>query len=55
VSVPRAKKATFESFDDLLRKMLAESGGKLTTAEIHAADRALGLTRQGRPRKARRS
>jgi Arc/MetJ-type ribon-helix-helix transcriptional regulator len=49
------EKAKLERLEDLLREMLRESGGELTAAEIRAADRALGISRRGGPRKARRS
>jgi hypothetical protein len=49
-----AEKAKLDRLDDLLREMLAESGGPLTTAEARAADRALGIGRRGGPRRARR-
>ena len=50
-----AEKAKLERLDDLLQAMLAETGGDLTSAEIRAADRAVGIARRGGPRKARRS
>jgi hypothetical protein len=50
-----AEKVKLERLEDLLREMLQESGGELTAAEIRAADRALGISRRGGPRKARRS
>jgi len=50
-----AEKAKLERLDDLLREMLAETGGDLTAAEMRAADRALGVTGRGGPRKAKRS
>jgi Arc/MetJ-type ribon-helix-helix transcriptional regulator len=49
------EKAKLERLEDLLREMLRESGGELTAAEIRGADRALGISRRGGPRKARRS
>jgi hypothetical protein len=49
------EKAKLERLEDLLRDMLRESGGELTAAEIRAADRALGISPRGGPRKARRS
>jgi len=49
------EKAKLERLEDLLRDMLRKSGRELTAAEIRAADRALGISRRGGPRKARRS
>jgi len=46
-----AEKAKLEQLDDLLREMLAESGGELTPAEKRAADRALGVSRRGTHRR----
>jgi hypothetical protein len=55
ISSAMVEKAKLERLEDLLREMLAETGGALTAAERRAADRALGVTSPRGPRKARRS
>jgi Arc/MetJ-type ribon-helix-helix transcriptional regulator len=47
-----AEKAKLEELAELLREMLAETGGPLTAAERRAADEALGGSRRRRRRAA---
>lgn len=53
VAAALEEKAKLDDLSALLDEMLAESGGPLTKAEKHAADRALGIpAKRGRGRRA---
>jgi Arc/MetJ-type ribon-helix-helix transcriptional regulator len=54
VAAALEEKVKLDELSQLLNDMLAESGGPLTAAERRAADRALGVAKQGsRRRRAR--
>jgi hypothetical protein len=47
-----AEKTKLDDLAELLDEMLAETGGPLTSAERRAADKALGVARPGKRRRA---